>query len=341
MSPFSDFSSLDQQLQVLDPFKVIFLTDSNTHALCLPQLISELPSLKGYEILEVEPGEESKCLEVAANLWLSLAEMGVERTDLMINVGGGVVTDLGGFVASTFKRGIPFIHIPTSLLAMVDAAHGGKTGIDLGSAKNLIGTFQEPDHLLIYPGFLKSLPGEHLKSGFAEMLKHGLIDDEEHWNDLAGTYPDLTGSLIQKSFAIKNSIVEKDRKENGQRKLLNFGHTIGHALESFLLEKGKPVLHGEAVAAGMITESKLSLKHARLSKEEAIKITQKLDDIFDRLEFGEEDIDSILAWLKHDKKNKRGKCSFTLLDGIGHGVYNKQVGLEDVRTVLKQYLHRT
>lgn len=320
--------------------KVFFLVDENTHEHCLPNVIANLPDLKEYEILEVEPGEETKSIEVAANLWMSLAELGAERTDVIVNVGGGVVTDLGGFIASTFKRGMPFINVPTSLLAMIDAAQGGKTGIDLGGAKNLVGTFTDAELIFLEASFLKTLPDLQLRSGFAEMMKHGLIADKNHWRNACISYPKINEELIATSAEIKQSIVDEDPKEKGLRKLLNFGHTVGHAIESFMLQNELPILHGEAIAAGMLVEAELSKSLCGLSDEEFSEITLQIDGVFERLPLLSENIDAILEWLKFDKKNKSGELRFSLLEKIGKGVYDIAVPMSDVQVAMSNYISK-
>lgn len=318
--------------------KVFFLVDENTHEHCLPQVLADLPDLEEYEILEIEPGEENKVLEVAANLWLSLAEMKAERRDVIVNVGGGVVTDLGGFIASTYKRGIQFLNIPTSLLAMVDAAHGGKTGIDFGGIKNVVGTFSDPQMIYSHVDFLKTLPKQHLKSGLAEMLKHGLIADAEHWNHVLKHKEDLTNQLILDSAEIKMGIVAEDPHEKGKRKLLNFGHTVGHAFESYLLQKEVPILHGEAVAAGMIVETLISIEMASLSLEDAQEIVDSLGDIYSHLPIPAKAIDEIMEWMMHDKKNVGGALRFSLLESIGKSVFDVEVKPEIAKSAILQYL---
>jgi len=338
MKYVQDIDNINTWLQKFKGNKVFFLVDENTHEYCLPNIISNLPDLKEYEILEVEPGEETKAIEVAANLWMSLAELGAERTDVLINVGGGVVTDLGGFIASTYKRGMSFINVPTSLLAMVDAAQGGKTGIDLGGAKNLVGTFTHAELIYLDASFLETLPDVQLRSGFAEMLKHGLIADKNHWDNASKSYPVITEELIATSAEIKQSIVDEDPKEKGVRKLLNFGHTVGHAIESYLLQKELPILHGEAIAAGMLIEAELSKQYCQLPEQEFEEIVIQIDKVFTRLPILEENIDDILEWLKFDKKNKGGELRFGLLEKIGQGVFDISIAVSVIKTALLNYI---
>lgn len=299
---------------------IIILVDSNTHKFCLPHFLPELFTNAAIEVIEIPAGEENKTIEIAVQVWETLAEINASRKSLMINLGGGMVTDIGGFIASTFKRGIDFINIPTSLLSMVDASVGGKTGIDLNGIKNIIGTFAMPQLTLIYPDFLKTLPEREFRSGLAEMLKHGLISDKNHWEKLIYLQDfdsESIQSLIEDSIKIKKEFVENDPYESGIRKILNFGHTIGHALESQLLVSKTPLLHGEAVAVGMMVESILSFDNELISKEELDEILSHMIRIFGKIPIEETIIPDLLVWMKNDKKTRNDQISFSLLDGIG------------------------
>ncbi|WP_294825170.1 3-dehydroquinate synthase [uncultured Flavobacterium sp.] len=308
---------------------IFILADTNTSQYCLPgflaQLVTELP----IEIIEIEAGEANKSLETCIQAWHALTDLGAERKSLLINVGGGVVTDLGGFVASTFKRGIDFINVPTSLLAMVDASVGGKTGIDLGVLKNQIGVINNPAAVLIDITFLDTLPQVEMRSGLAEMLKHGLVADENYWDnfsDLGTMTTDDLGALIHWSVEIKNNIVSQDPNEKGLRKILNFGHTLGHAIESHFLNSATPLLHGEAVAAGMVLESHISVAKGLLAEEEYDTIKPVIHSIFGIVGFKPGDIDSIIALLAHDKKALSGRVMFVLLEGIGKAAIDHKAG---------------
>ena len=299
---------------------LIILADSHTHEFCLPVFLPEIVTTASIEVIEIPAGEENKAIEIAVQVWETLAEINVSRKSLMINLGGGMITDIGGFIASTYKRGIHFINVPTSLLAMVDASVGGKTGIDLSGIKNIIGTFAMPELTLIHPEFLKTLPEREFRSGLAEMLKHGLIYDKNHWSELIEieNFDFISiDYLIEKSVKIKQEIVENDPFESGLRKILNFGHTIGHALESQLLQTENPLLHGEAVAVGMMVESILSYENELISKDELDEIITNLIRIFGKIPVEEESIPDLLLWMKNDKKNQNDQISFSLLDGIG------------------------
>ncbi|MCO6149391.1 3-dehydroquinate synthase [Flavobacterium sp. NRK1] len=309
---------------------LFIITDTNTSQYCLPDFLARVITEIPIEIIEIEPGEINKSMETCIEVWHTLIDLGADRKSIILNLGGGVVTDLGGFVASTFKRGMDFINIPTSLLAMVDASVGGKTGVDLGSLKNQIGVINNPLSVLIDTGFLSTLPSKQMRSGLAEMLKHGLIADEKYWqqfSDLSTLTTDDLEALIYHSVQIKNSIVERDPKENGIRKALNFGHTIGHAIESYFLESNEKetLLHGEAIAIGMILESYFSLEKKLIAESQYIEIKNCINTIFERVIFNSNDIENIIKLLVHDKKNVHGEVQFVLLDGIGKTVINQNV----------------
>ena len=312
-------------------YSIIFiLSDTNTNEYCLSRFLPLLATNKTIEIIEIESGETEKNITTCVEIWSILTELGGDRKSLLINVGGGVITDIGGFVASTFKRGIDFIHIPTTLLAMVDASVGGKNGVDLGSLKNQIGVINVPKLVLIDTDYLSTLPQNEMRSGLAEMLKHGLIADADYWT----IFKVLNGidfadfdSLIYRSIEIKNEIVMQDPTENGIRMALNFGHTLGHAIESYFLENEnkKTLLHGEAIAAGMILESYISWQKKLLSAAEYIEIKNTINAVFETIVFEENDLKPILELLIHDKKNEYGKIQFALLNGIGSIKINQEV----------------
>jgi 3-dehydroquinate synthase len=284
--------------------------------------MSQLKTTITIEIIEIEAGEQHKTIETCVGVWNALSELNADRKSLLLNLGGGVVTDLGGFVASTFKRGIKYINIPTSLLAMVDASVGGKTGVDLGTVKNQIGVINSGDIVVIDTSFLDTLPQNHLKSGLAEMLKHGLIKDQIYFETLTDlsklTLNDLD-DLIYKSVIIKKTIVTEDPNEKGIRKHLNFGHTLGHAIESYFLESEdkSDLLHGEAIAIGMILECYLSAELLKFSKGDLQRITKAINAIYQPVHFENNDYAPIIELLKYDKKNEHGKINFVLLEAIG------------------------
>jgi len=317
------YDELNAHLTGMNYSKVFIVVDTNTHENCLPRLLSflNIPS-KNLEIIEFPDGEAQKTIDTCYQVWMALSELGADRKSLIINLGGGVVTDLGGFVACTFKRGINYINIPTSLLAMVDASVGGKTGVDLGNLKNQIGVIANGQMVVIDPAYLETLPTEQMRSGLAEMLKHGLIADHQYWNQLKQLKQlfekDLL-SLIHKSVLIKNTIVTEDPKENGLRKSLNFGHTLGHAIESYYLdsEDKERLLHGEAIAIGMVLEAYISKELYNLAESDLEDIKAHFLSVYPAVTFSKKDIHNIIALLKHDKKNSHGIVKFALLESMG------------------------
>lgn len=335
-----DFSQLNVFLDELKPSKLLILVDENTHEYCLPTLLGNLETEIPFEIIEIEPGEELKTIDTAVQLWEILSEFEADRKSLLINLGGGVITDLGGFVGSTYKRGIKFINIPTTLLGMVDASIGGKTGIDHQFLKNIVGTFAEAEMVFCFPDFLKTLPFEELRSGFAEMLKHGLIADEKHWNDLIfikELTPENIAPFIEASMKIKQNVVEKDFKEQNIRKTLNFGHTIGHAFESSFLQKGTPILHGEAVAMGIICETRLSFLENLISENTANQVITNILKFFPQQDIQQLKTEELLSLMKNDKKNSHGTIKFSLLTNIGSCNFDHSVSTEHVINALHFY----
>lgn len=301
--------------------KLFIIVDTNTHHHCLPHFMSKLETDLECEIIEIEAGEVHKNIDTCVGVWNALSELGADRKSLIINVGGGVVTDLGGFIACTFKRGLKYINVPTSLLAMVDASVGGKTGIDLGALKNQIGVISSGDLVIVDTGFLDTLPQNHLKSGLAEMLKHGLIFDRLYWNkflDLNSLTLDDLDALIHQSVEIKNTIVTKDPNEHGLRKTLNFGHTLGHAIESYFLTATdrEELLHGEAIAIGMIMEAYISSELLGFPKNDLAIIKETFLKIFKKVTIEASDYNAIIDLLKYDKKNEHGNINFVLLKEI-------------------------
>ena len=319
---------------------LFILVDSNTATYCLPTFLELLATNISIEIIEIEAGEENKTLEICTHIWQSLNELGADRKSLIINLGGGVICDIGGFIASTYKRGIAFINIPTTLLAMVDAALGGKNGVDLGNLKNQIGTITEPKSVLIDTNYLNTLSKEQMLSGLAEMLKHGLIYDAEYWNKfktLNTLNTDDLLNLIKRSVEIKSEIVSQDLTETGSRKSLNFGHTLGHAIETFFLNKNAPILHGKAVAIGIILEAHLSHQKKYITYEMFIEIKALIDDLFEKYTFSETDITEIISYTTYDKKNEYGKTLFVLLKGIGNFVIDQEVTHQEIYLAFSEY----
>lgn len=337
-----DYNEINDFLKEQSYSKIFILVDENTHHFCLPDFSMNLETDLPIEIIEIEAGEIYKTIDTCDGVWKALSELGADRKSLLINLGGGVVTDLGGFVASTFMRGIDFLNIPTTLLAMVDASVGGKTGVDLGALKNQVGVISLPKMVFVNTRFLKTLPKNQLRSGLAEMLKHGLIFNKDHWNKLQ-SISNLAGpemeALIHESVTIKNEIVTEDPTEKGLRKILNFGHTLGHAIESYFLksETKTALLHGEAIAIGLILESFLSTELSELSKNDAIAIKQRILKFFDTVTFSENDISHIIELLKFDKKNTFGNINFVLLKEISAAVIDCKIPDEAIKSSFEFY----
>jgi len=339
----TSFLYLENLLQPDVYSKIFVLVDENTNEHCLPYFLSNLPTEIEIEIIEIEDGEENKNMYTCIDLWHTLIDLDADRKSILLNLGGGVITDIGGFVASTYKRGIDFINIPTTLLAMVDASVGGKNGVDLGNLKNQIGVINEPKSVVILSKFLETLPSNQMRSGLAEMLKHGLIYDKLYWNKLKNLNDLNTNDLdvlIKQSIEIKNEIVSQDLKENGIRKALNFGHTLGHAIESYCLESDnkKQLLHGEAIAVGMILESFISYKLDFISKESYAEIKYFITDVFEKIVFDEADIQNIMNLLIFDKKNEFGNVQYTLLNKIGESKINQIVDESLILLAFEDYL---
>lgn len=336
------YTALNKHLKEHKYSKIFIVVDSQTNEFCLPKFLPLLETDLVIEIIEFDSGEINKNIETCIEIWKVLTELGADRKSLVINLGGGVVTDLGGFVASTFKRGLDFINIPTTLLAMVDASVGGKTGVDLGNLKNQIGVINVPVMVLIDTNYLETLPQNEMRSGLAEMLKHGLIYDKKYWENFldlnAIDFADFD-ALIYRSVEIKNEIVKQDPTEKNIRKALNFGHTLGHAIEGYFLlnEDKKTLLHGEAIAIGMILESYICLKKNLISNEEYTQIKKTIQNIYSDVDFEPADIDPILDLLIHDKKNEYGVIQFALIDGIGKIIINQSVENSLILDAFKDY----
>lgn len=329
----------DDSLDELDRFlssgsysAIVILVDEHTKKDCLPVLKRSFSDARIISVIQLKSGEKNKNIRSCEKIWKALSKQYADRKALVLNLGGGVICDLGGFAASTYKRGIDFVNIPTTLLAQADASVGGKTGIDLDGLKNQVGTFTFPKAVFIDPRFLKTLSKRELIAGFAEVIKHGLIADKDHWADLQslsaahlakGDHTDL----IYRSIQIKNKIVSQDPTEQGIRKTLNFGHTIGHALESASLRSTKKLLHGEAVAMGMICEGYLSRKCCGLSNTELNSITDLIISWFSP---GPVKIPArkLIGLMKQDKKNKDSEINFTLLSSIGKAEINNSCSEE-------------
>jgi 3-dehydroquinate synthase len=332
------FRQLDKHLQNQAFSQIFVVVDANTQAKCLPVLLQNVYYLKNYQLVTVPVGEEAKSPAVLTSLWQTLSHHHADRHSLVLNLGGGVVTDLGGFLAATYMRGIAFINFPTSLLAMADAASGGKTGINLSGYKNRIGAFAEPLFVGVVPQFLATLPHHEKLSGWAEMLKHGLIGDASHFYDLSNASLDvaLNQDLLAKTIAIKEEICHQDPTEQGLRKILNFGHTVGHALESASHGSGQPLAHGYAVGLGMQVELQLSVGHAGLSRQAA----QKAQDVLARWypwPAQKWPKASLEKYLRGDKKNYGAQLHFSLLEKIGKAVYNVELSVPETLAALEKF----
>lgn len=337
------FNLLDGWLEDNDVSRIFVFTDENTSRHCMP-VFKHYFAEKQNAIVEVETksGEYNKNIKTTAMLWDKLTQHHADRHALVINLAGGVLCDMGGFAAATYKRGVRFIQVPTTLLSMVDASVGGKTGIDLSGYKNQIGLFAEPSGVFIYPPFLDTLPRREFQAGLAEMLKHGLIADEAYFDRLQGMKQDdwshdALAEIIRRSVEIKNQTVIKDPKEDGLRKVLNFGHTAGHACETYFLHTENPLLHGEAVACGMVVETLLSQYQLDLPEEKLKKIIEGIKSHFLLPNLTDKTIDELVFLMKQDKKNKAGKVRFALIKKPGEPAYDVEVDEQTIIKALKEY----
>lgn len=320
--------------------RYFILCDEHTFDFCLPGLLFHSPILHEAEIIELESGEDKKTLDTCLQVWGALTDAGCDKKSLIINLGGGVISDFGGFVASTFKRGVDYINIPTTLLSMVDASVGGKTGIDFEGIKNHIGTTCEPKGVFVNPTFLETLSERHIKNGYAEIIKIALIADVDFWAELKKLkYVDEFSSkkVITKAIELKNTIVKKDLHENDLRKSLNFGHTIGHALESALIQQKKDILHGEAIAAGMIMEAEIAANLKWISKKELKEITDSLSFIYKKIKITKETKSLLLNYILHDKKNEGDSLCFALPKSIGVYELCCTITLAEIKKTINLY----
>ncbi|SER42544.1 3-dehydroquinate synthase [Pedobacter rhizosphaerae] len=319
--------------------KVFVLTDEHTSEVCLPVFQSFLEDFQEFDLIETAAGEENKNIDFCIGIWKTLLDFEADRKSLMINLGGGVITDMGGFIASTYKRGIDFINVPTTLLSQVDASVGGKTGIDVDTVKNMVGTFTLPQMVFIETEFLKTLPPRELLSGFAEMIKHGLIADKAYYERLKTTdYLNPAAIDIYRSVEIKNEVVTIDPHEKNLRKILNFGHTIGHAVESYSLANDEnPLTHGEAIAIGFVCEAALSIKNSTLTQPELKDISEYILSLYPKYHIRKESFDSLLELMKSDKKNEDGNILFSLLESTGKCTFNCRVATADILSSLEYY----
>lgn len=313
--------------------RVFVLVDENTAEHCLP-LLKDIEAQR----IQIKAGEVHKNLSTCTKVWDALLKGKGDRHSVLLNLGGGMVGDLGGFCAATYQRGIDFIQVPTTLLAMVDASVGGKTGVDYRDYKNMLGVFSDPVMVFIQPGFLQTLPDREFMAGYAEMLKHGLIADAAYWQELREPNRRRIKLQIEQSVQLKKSIVDEDPFEKGQRKWLNFGHTVGHAIESYCLEQGRDLLHGEAVAAGMYMEAIISAKTG-LTHEDIHVIHETLTGLYPKIPVKLEEAPEIWTFALGDKKNKGGRVNCTLLSTIGQAVHSVRIQFPEFQEALRNYLN--
>jgi len=327
--------------------RLFILVDSNTQQFCLP-LVSNIQCMKGAQVITIGATDEHKTLDTLAQVWSELQRGGATRHSLMVNLGGGMVTDLGGFAASTFKRGMSYINIPTTLLSMVDASVGGKTGINFGGLKNEVGVFSNAHTVIIDTTFLGTMDRENILSGYAEMLKHGLISDDRHWAALlnypiedpmgptSSMSPTALSALLAESVAVKERIVEQDPTEQGLRKALNLGHTVGHAFESLALQR-KPILHGYAVAYGLVCELYLSCIKTGFPTDKMRQTVRFIREHYGQLAITCDDYPALIELMTHDKKNMAGRINFTLLGNVGDIRINQTATEEEIKEALDFY----
>jgi 3-dehydroquinate synthase len=327
---------LREFLQTKKYSRVAVLTDENTLKHCYPLISSVLPE---HKVISIPSGEENKSISTCVKIWDELTDQSLDRHSVLVVLGGGVLGDMGGFCAATFKRGIDFILIPTTLLSQVDASIGGKLGVDFNHFKNHIGVFQTPVLTVLHPEFLKTLSVREKRSGFAEIIKHCLISDKVMWDIVRSRSFETQDwdTLIRHSVSFKERIVTEDPREKGLRKILNMGHTIGHAIETFLLNSGNKILHGEAIAAGLIAESWLSQQRGLISSEDFTGIKDYVFSVFGKIEISAKDDDSIAALTLQDKKNEGNKILSVLLDGMGKARWDCEVSKEEVKGALTIY----
>jgi len=328
---------LKEFLTVKKYSKLGVLVDENTLSNCYPLIQQGLPD---HFIIDVKSGEDEKNLDTCISIWRTMTDHTMDRHACVIILGGGVLGDMGGFCAATYKRGIDFILLPTTLLAQADASIGGKLGIDFIHYKNHIGVFQQPILTLLFSGFLQTLPPSELRSGFAEVIKHTLIADKAMWDEIStkSLVDQQWDTLIRHSVEFKAKVTTEDPKEKGLRKILNAGHTIGHALESYLLNSGNRILHGEAIAAGLITEGFIARQRDLLSEEAFQKLYSYILKTYGKVSFRKEESDSIGKLMLQDKKNKGNRILCVLLNGIGSAHWDCEISLDEVKNALSFYL---
>ncbi|MGB4959119.1 MAG: 3-dehydroquinate synthase [Saprospiraceae bacterium] len=318
-------------IKEINPSNVFVLVDENTEKYCLHRLLEHLDP--PAQIIRIPSGEHNKNLQHCEHIWTKLLQYGADRHSLLINLGGGVIGDMCGFCAATYMRGIRFIQMPTTLLSQVDASVGGKLGIDLKGFKNMVGLIQDPNAVFIFTEFLATLPTDQVKSGYAELLKHGLIANKSTWTKLSKE-KDIQRldfqQLVYESVIIKKNVTEQDPNERGLRKILNFGHTIGHAVESYWMDSSTPLLHGEAIAIGMVGEAFLSYRIGKISESDLFDIRESILDIYGHHPKYVKPSEDIIDLMKGDKKNVNGSIRFALLDSVGQACFDIQVDKNEI-----------
>ncbi len=332
-SPWSHFNDF---IEAKNYSKIVVLVDENTKKYCYEGMSLDKP----HSLIAIPSGEQQKQIQSCSSIWEQLLAHKCDRNSLLINLGGGVIGDMGGFCASTFMRGIDFIQVPTTLLSQIDASVGGKLGVDLNGIKNMVGLFNNPSMVWVQTSFLSTLPKRELRSGFAELVKHALILDQELWSELK-KLESLDGidnwqDLVYRSIEIKNKVVLQDPKEGGLRKILNFGHSIGHGIETLLLDGPNHLVHGEAVAHGMLIESKISVNKSQLSVEDYNSIKEFIQKIYGIFDSSQINIQELLQVIGKDKKNKGGVILMALIDQIGHCQQAVEVSPAEIVSALQE-----
>jgi 3-dehydroquinate synthase len=331
--PSADLKSF---LQKQKYSKIAVLVDDNTALFCYPEIQN---AISEHAVITVKSGEQQKNLETCEQIWSAMTDHQLDRHSVLVILGGGVLGDMGGFCAATYKRGIDFILIPTTLLSQVDASIGGKLGIDFHHFKNHIGVFQTPALTLLFSGFLQTLPFLEIRSGFAEVIKHILISDKSMWEQIQkkSLEEQAWDQLIRHSVEFKAGVVGKDPTEKGLRKILNTGHTIGHAIETYLLSVDRKVMHGEAIAAGLIAEAWLASRKNLLKEKRLEEIVRYITRIFGKVQLGADELDPIAKLTLQDKKNKGNKILCVLLEDIGTARFDCEINEEEVKQALQFY----
>lgn len=335
---------LDEIVSAMNPANVVVLVDSNVREAVIPRMQEESETVAKATVVVVKPGEEHKTTDTLSEIWDKLIKAGVTRKSLLINMGGGVITDMGGFAASTFKRGIPFINIPTTLLGAVDASVGGKTGVNFNGLKNQIGAFADAETVIVSSTFFKTLPDSELWSGYAEMIKHGLISSKEHYDkllkyDLTNRDYDRMLDLLEENVQVKSNIVAADPTEKGIRKALNLGHTVGHAFEELAMERHSPISHGYAVIFGLLAELIISKNKAGFPADEVTRLAAYVKQHYGKFSFTAEEYDRLIALMRHDKKNYTAdEINFTLLTNIGEVEIDRNATEQEIREAFDEYL---